>query len=483
MKRDLALLAEREHDLLIVGGGIHGAAAAWDASQRGLRVALAEARDFGGGVSWNSLKTIHGGIRHLQRADIRGVRESVRERRALMRIAPRLVRPLSFLIPTYGHGFRGREALRAALLANDLIGLDRNRGLPAGRCIPAGRGLSRREVLELVPGFPEAGLTGGVAWTDAQVTSGERLILGFLHAACFEGAALANHLEVTRLLRSGSRIVGALARDAIAGVDLEIRARAVLNASGPGLDQALAQAGLPAPAVPWLLATNVVLSRVPTGRLAAGVFRGGRYLFLVPWEDRVIVGTAYDPPQMGDGAAAEFFEDARQAFAWARIERSEVCLVHQGLVPGGGGRGLWTRHRIVDHEEQDGVGGLVSIQGVKYTTARGVAEQAVDRIVRRLGCASKPCRTAETVLEGAAPIAGSLEQRTRTAVRDEMALLLSDAVLRRLDLGTSGPPADEDVRRVGSAMATELGWEAERAERERRELAGTYRLAEILRTG
>ena len=102
MKRDLAALAGREHDLLVVGGGIHGAAAAWDAAQRGLSVALVEGGDFGSGTSWNSLKTIHGGLRHLQRADLGALRESVRERAALLRIAPELVHPLGFVLPVYG---------------------------------------------------------------------------------------------------------------------------------------------------------------------------------------------------------------------------------------------------------------------------------------------------------------------------------------------------------------------------------------------
>src|SRR4051794_19010006 len=104
MERSLEALTGREHDVLVVGGGIYGAAIAWDAAQRGLDVALVEKDDFGAGPSWNSLKTIHGGLRYLQRLDLRRMRDSVRERRALLRIAPGLVRPLSFLIPTYGHG-------------------------------------------------------------------------------------------------------------------------------------------------------------------------------------------------------------------------------------------------------------------------------------------------------------------------------------------------------------------------------------------
>ena len=157
VKRDLGALSEREHDVLIVGGGIHGVAAAWDAASRGLRVGLVEAEDFGSGTSWNSLKTIHGGLRYLQTIDLKRMRESIRERRALLRIAPALVRPLPFVVPTYGHGAKGREALALALLLNDAVSSDRNRDLPGDQHIPRGRLLSRREVLDLSRASPRRG--------------------------------------------------------------------------------------------------------------------------------------------------------------------------------------------------------------------------------------------------------------------------------------------------------------------------------------
>ena len=192
MRRDLAALAGREHDLLVVGGGIHGVAVAWDAAQRGLAVALVESHDFGSGVSWNSLKTIHGGLRYLQKADLIRLRESVHERSALLRIAPALVKPLGFLVPTYGHGAKGREAMALGLVLNDLLSADRNRGLPPERRIPRSRVLSSRETLDLVPGLAAEGLNGGALWYDAQVESSERLTVGFAHAAADAGALLAS---------------------------------------------------------------------------------------------------------------------------------------------------------------------------------------------------------------------------------------------------------------------------------------------------
>jgi glycerol-3-phosphate dehydrogenase len=476
VKRDLETLAGREHDLLIVGGGIHGAAAAWDAAQRGLAVALVERRDFGSGTSWNSLKTIHGGLRHLQRGDLPSLRESVRERRALLRIAPDLVRPLPFLVPTCGHGLTGREAFAIGLLINDLLSLDRSRGVADDRRIARSRVLSRREAGERIPGLPEERLTGGALWHDAQVTSSERLLMAFLHSAASAGTVLANDAEVVGLLRAGGAVVGARVRDAETGAEHDVRARWILNAAGPGAGSLLAMAGLDRPAVPLLRAFNLVLGRPVVTACAVGAWSAGRLLFVVPWKGQAIVGTAYaaadaDPAE----TALVFFEDVRRAFPWAGLTPEDVTLIHDGHVPGeGGGHGLWSRPRLVDHQKQDGLPGLVSMVGVKYTTARALAERAVDVVVSRLGRRAAPCRTATTPLTGTRPPAGSLTDQVRATVREEMARRLSDVVLRRLDLGTGGPPDAPTLDAVAGALAAEPGWDDERLRAERRELAATY---------
>ena len=249
-----------------------GAAIAWDAALRGLRVALVEAADFGAGTSWNSHKTIHGGLRHLQRANVAAVRAASRERSAFLRIAPALVRPLGFLVPTHGHGLRGREALGLALLASDVLTRDRNRGLDEAHSIPRGRLLSPAEVRARVPGLSADGLTGGALWTDAQVASSERLVLAFLHSAFAEGAAVANYVTVTALTRgAGGRITGADCRDGLGGEAVAVRARVTINAAGPGIDAVLAASGVAAPRVPLLRAWNLVLRRSMRSRP-----RGGR---------------------------------------------------------------------------------------------------------------------------------------------------------------------------------------------------------------
>jgi glycerol-3-phosphate dehydrogenase len=201
----------------------------------------------------------------------------------------------------------------------------------------------------------------------------------------------------------------------------------------------------------------------------------GRFLFLVPWRGRTIVGTSYEPAGSAPGDPLALVDAGALAFPWAGIERADACLVHEGLVPGrGGAAGLSTRARLHDHEAEDDLPGLVSLQGVKFTTARAVAERAVDLVVRRLGVEAPPCRTAVTPLARARPLEGTLEDRLRLAMREEMALTLADAVLRRLDLGTAGPPTAVEIDSVTRAMATELGWDAGREQAERSGLSRRY---------
>jgi glycerol-3-phosphate dehydrogenase len=475
LKRDLAALAAREWDVAVLGGGIYGAAVAWDAAQRGLAVALVEREDFGAGASWNSLKTIHGGMRYLQKLDLVRLRQSARERSVLLAIAAEVVRPLPFLVPTYGHGTTGREALALGLLLNDWLTRDRNRGLAPDRRIPAARTVSPAEALRLVPGLESRGLTGAGLWHDAQAASTERLTIGFLHAAASAGAQVANHAEAAGFLRTSGRVAGVAVRDALSGATHEVRARLVVNAGGPWADDLLERAGLHRPRAPLLRARNILLRRAPPVPFAVGARTGGRYLFLVPWEGRTIAGTSYEP---AEGAASDplaFLDEAAGAFPWAGLSRSDVAVVHEGLVPGhGGAAGLSTRPRLHDHEAEDGLPGLVTLQGVKYTTARAVAERAVDLVVRRLGRALPPCRTASTPLPEARRLGPPLEEATRRAVSEEMAVTLADAVLRRLDLGTAGPPAPQELDTVARVMGAELGWDDERDRCERAALARFY---------
>ena len=285
------------------------------------------------------------------------------------------MRPLPIVVPTYGHGTTGREALALGLLLNDWLTRDRNRGLPPSHRIPAARTVSAAEALRLVPGLEPRGLSGAALWHDAQAASTERLTIGFLHAAAGAGAAAANHAEAVSLLRAGGRVAGVAVRDTLGGATSggprprgRQRGRA-LGGRAPRARRARAcpRARSCAPATSCCAAR-----RWCPARWAAK--SEGRFLFLVPWEGRTIVGTSYEPADAPPTDPMAFLDEAARAFPWAGIESGDATLVHEGLVPGrGGASGLSTRPRLHDHEAEDGLPGLVSLQGVKYTTARAVA--------------------------------------------------------------------------------------------------------------
>jgi glycerol-3-phosphate dehydrogenase len=406
MRRDLERLADTTFDLLVIGGGIHGLAAAYDAAQRGLTVALIDQGDLGSGASFNHLKTVHGGLRSLQSADIVRFRESIRERHAMARIAPHLVRPLGFLLPTTRALTRSRAAFTAAFALDAVLGADRNRDLPPHLHLPAGRVLSRDACLAIEPTLTDTDLTGGALWHDYQMPRAERLTLAFAHAAAAAGAALANYVAAERLLiDSAHHVTGAQVRDVIGGSTFDLRARIVLNAAGFGIGPLLAAAGL---SIAWPLqkAINLVVTRAmpaappgatvpqataPGGHpVAVASSHAGGTLIRIPWNDRTIVGTwhaesaaAAATMAVRDDELAAVIADVNAAFPHLALTPGDVTLVHRGLVPAVSGPHGEVRQQsqaaVLDHGV-DGLRGLLSIRGVKYTTGRLIAERAVDQV-------------------------------------------------------------------------------------------------------
>src|SRR5450755_1253588 len=240
MTRDLARMSGQEFDVLVIGGGAFGAAAAWDAALRGLNVAIIEQADFGAGASAECFKMVHGGIRYLQHADVRRLRASCAERTALLRIAPHLVNPLPIVIPTYGHGRQGKAFLAAGMLAYDLLTIGKNSGISdPKRHIAGTRLVSKNQILDLFPELEQRSLSGGAVFEDGQMYNTARLVLAFVKSAANRGAIAANYTEALRFLWDGKRVCGVRARDRVDGNDFDIRAKLVLNAAGPWADYLL----------------------------------------------------------------------------------------------------------------------------------------------------------------------------------------------------------------------------------------------------
>ena len=546
MQRDLHRLSDNVFDLLIVGGGIYGACAAWDAALRGLSVALIEQNDFGHATSANSQKIIHGGFRYLQSLDLKRMRESIRERRPLLRIAPHLAPPLPFLLPTYRQGIQCRPLMQAALMLYDFIAADRNAGLsdPARR-IPAGRLISREECLYLAPGLDPRGLTGGAVWYDGQIYNSERLTLAFVRSAEEHGACVANYVRVTDLLQLGNRITGVKAVDVLTGRQFEIRSRLTLNTSGPWINRILdLMTGARTQRPVRFVKTISVVTRALDVNHSVSVMvphRGTspqhvdgccRRMHITPWRGAAIVGSLHldaEGPETDlrvcEEDIARLLADLADAYPGTRVRPADVSFVHVGLLPRDESSPRVSRDRMSDHYEiwdhraSEGVDGLLSVVGVKYTTARDVAEKAVTLALKKLGYAAmRPLSAAvpliggridrvQDFLDGAlrarpqwlaedvirqlvanygseystalrvvtldpslghrvVPTATVIKAQVAYAVREEMACRLSDVVLRRTELGSLGYPGADALRTCAELMAPMLGWDAARIEQE-----------------
>lgn len=423
MQRNLQALSNQAFDLLVLGGGIQGACVAWEATLRGLSVALIDKSDFGSATSANSLKIIHGGLRYLQTADFSRMRQSIRERQTLMRIAPHLVHPLPILVPTYGHGLKGKEAMFVALKLNDLISYDRNQGLSdPQKQIPPGQVISRQSCQQRVPGIVDQGLTGAATFHDAQVYNSERLTLGFVKSAAHQGAAVANYVKAISFLQTGDQIKGVVAEDALTGDCFDIRAKAVVNTSGPWLNQVLGLLPEPPAYQAFAKAVNVVLRRplletpyaiafnsTSEQENAKVVKQKSRMLFVVPWRNTSMIGTLYnvcdanpDSWQVDEGEIDSLLQQINQAYPPAQLTRDDVAFVHGGLLPqtgvsNGGEPLLAKRYCIRDHAPQ-GYQGLWSVTGVKYTTSRDIAQKVLDGLFRAWGQTVPPSQSATTPL-------------------------------------------------------------------------------------
>lgn len=433
MKRDIGALTGERFDLLVIGGGVHGAFATWDATLRGLRVALIERGDFACATSSNSLKIAHGGFRHLRNGDLGSLRVSLDEQIALQRIAPHLVRPLRCVMQS-GHRLARSSALMSAALGlhrevarrrAEQAGTERSPDMDAAGIV---KGSELAEMLAPL----EPKWRSGAVWMDAIIESPERLVIGVLRAAVDAGAVVASYVEARSVI-PGERGIRVEAVGEEEG-QFTIDARLVLDARGPWSGRALVRGvggasavrkdGVPSDRtmqgdgasdaatspLPLARACNIVV-RGPAPRAAVALPHPSepRMLFAVPWRDRLMLGTSYEPAPSsrhpGDGmevdALVRMFDAALPGVS---LERSDVEYVHSGLLPAsradGGMVRLRGRPQIVDFRERHGVEGIVSMVGVKWTTARAVAELAVDLCQRKLGLPVRRGGTDRTAIAG-----------------------------------------------------------------------------------
>lgn len=414
-------LASERLDVLVVGGGINGAGIARDAAMRGLKVAVVEKGDFASGTSSKSSKLIHGGLRYLEHFHFRLVRDACRERDRLRKLAPHLVRPMAFLFPVYRGDPVGLIMLELGMVTYDLLAAFRN--------IHPHRFLTRGRVGDLEPALKSQGLKGAALYYDCW-TNDARLTLETILGAHQEGAIVANYVEILQFLKSGSRIVGAEIADQITGARYEVSATVVVNAAGPWLDQ-IRRLDDPG-AANVLRLTKGVHIIVPRDRVRnqhAIVARSPadkRILFVIPWEDRTLVGTTDTD---FDGSADEvrpepadiryLLDTANEYFPTAKLGESDVVSAYAGLRPLVASNGAKDPSEVGREEKIfTSSSGLISLGGGKLTTYRLLAREVVDLVFAATGVRHSRVSTARRALPGGQMRPDEIVSRYRRADRD-----------------------------------------------------------------
>jgi len=514
MPRDLDQLTAQPHDVLVVGGGIHGLFAAYDAALRGLRVALVERSDFGSGLSFNHQRTLHGGLRALEKGRLLLTRRQIAERRTWAQIAPHLIRPLPFLVGTYRGSRRSRLVIGAGFRVYDLLGRSRNHGVSPELHLPRTRLESAAATTRLFPGVNGKRLTGGAVWYDYRTHHPDRLTWTVALAAARAGAVLANHVEALGPLGGDGRVEGARVRDVLTGGEHDIRAAVTILAAGSHLGPVMRAFGA-GNGPPMLRAMNLLVDRPARDIALAAPSPQGRMLTAVPWAGRVLVGThqsssVIEPTDAAppDEAVEAFLAEANATFPALGASARDIRVVQHGLTPAvvrADRPELMPESRVAV-----GPGSVVSIIGVKYTTARLTAADAVTAACRLTGRSAGRCRTGDQPLPhaGIADVEGRLIETLRPlglsldhevldhltgwygteasevvsfaaaagltgllpgeqpilegeiayAVEHGAAVRLADAVLRRTPLGSAGHPGRPALERAAQLMGERLGW-------------------------
>lgn len=523
---------KKEYDLVIIGGGITGAAAAYDAASRGLSVALLERDDFGSKTSSATSKLIHGGLRYLANFELGLVRESLRERRILENIAPNFVYPIPNMIITDKKFIKSAKfAIKLGMILYDILSFDKKFTWDKSKKLPAHRSMSRGETIKEEPVVEKSDLTGSLVYYDCASIFPERLTLAFIKSALFSGAEAANYMEVTGFTFNGNRVTGVTAKDKTRDKKVSVSGKLVINCAGPWADRVLNLTGKN-PHEEVLRRSegiHIITKKLTEKHLVTAMTPSGRHIFIIPWRGYSIIGTT-DKEYLGSPddwkvtreSIDELIADINASFSEKiKISYSDVLHSYGGLRPlvEDQTEDVYEssrKYEIFDNSK-DGIEGLLTVEGGKYTTSRNLALHVVNEACKKLNIKAVKSETDKNYLAGSeiedieafvqycislydkfdkrqveylARIYGTeidnimnLAARDKKlseilnndgeilaqvayAVNEEMAFTLNDILFRRTGIGTLGHPGKDVLKKVADTAAKILGWDASRKKAE-----------------
>lgn len=511
------------YDLVVIGAGCNGAGIARDAAARGLRVALVEKEDIGSGTSSWSGRLIHGGLRYLEQGDVALVRESLRERELLFRLAPHIVKPVPLMMPLYKHNARPAWMIRLAMLAYDILSFDKS--------TVSHKILSRSETINRFPGMSTEGLRGSAIFMDGQVVWSERLCTEITLAAHADGAHIYTWSKVDGFVQENGRIAGVHFTDTLDGSRHTLKATVVINAAGPWVDMVLGEAKLgDRRQIGGAKGSHLIVNPFPGAPKDVVYYESradGRLVLVIPWGDRYMIGTTdkkFD--ENPDNAKADQVEmdyllgEVNQLIPGANLTTGDVLYTYSGVrplpyVPAQSEWKVPRSHVIFDHGPK--WPGLLSIIGGKLTTYRSLAEETVDQVFTMLGKKAPRCPTRSVLFPGARmadpvqfaaalksslpvdpatvdrlvsiygsraadildlgrqdaallnvfdPDSGAISAELVFAFEHEFCRTLTDALIRRIMVGLNGTCGRDVLDHAARILAARLGWSEARKQTE-----------------
>lgn len=444
MTRDFSSIDAADYDVIVIGGGINGAATARDAALRGLKTALIEKGDFASGTtSWSS-RLVHGGLRYLEYFEFNLVRESLAEREILLKSAPHLVHPLQLTIPIYKQGSRSYWEIWAGMVLYDILSFDKS--LLNHRMLP------KAKLKQLFREVNPAGVQGAAQYFDAQAEYAERLCLENVLSAQAAGATMLNYVQITELVRTGDRISSLTCKDELSDQTFTLRANektVIVNTSGPWVDQVCRQgkkAGQAAPIgtkqkIGGTKGSHIIVDTFPGAPEAAfyvEALTDNRPFFILPFLGQCLIGTTdlrfegdLDKVKADDDEIDYLLTETNKVFPAARLSRESVKFTYSGVRPlpytDSKKPGAVSRNHLLYDHSRDGVVNMVSLIGGKLTTHRRVGEEMVDWVYKHRkqsqpGEKKPPCQTRVQPLPGAILPTDQRMAEAGEAYRDRLSL-------------------------------------------------------------
>ena len=528
-------------DLIIIGGGITGAAVAYIAATRSLSVALFEKKDYGGATSAATSKLIHGGLRYLANGELKLVRESLRERRILGNIAPNFVYPLPFLMPMYRRWKGNLWKMLIGMYLYDALSYDKKDTWDRGKRLQNHKLVSYRKTVRLEPNLRMEDLRNAFYFFDYQSIFPERLTLAFIKSAAEYGASVSNYAPVDGFIfGEENRITGVRVRDAFNGKTREVHGDLVINCGGTWADKILnlaAGSASEAHRVKRSEGIHIITKRIAGQHVVSLQKQGGGHLMIMPWRDHSLIGTT-DKEYYGDPddyrvsiESIDEIIDSVNANFGRRISREDIIHAYGGLRPLVDDQTIGSyetsrKYEVYDNAA-DGIEGMITVEGGKYTTSRSLAREVLKLVSAKLdrtlsdsvsdnlylsGCEIRDMRqfmirqhlnykdfnrnTVEYVSRNYGTESKVVFQIARDdqryaevishdgeilaevvyAIKYECARTLRDIMLRRTGTGTLGNPGRKVIDKIASVAAEMLGWDEGRTDDEKKAMMKVYEL-------